>query len=243
MSKKFSNTRCVYCLKHFEELTSDHVLPRAWYPDNVPENIEKWQVPSCTKCNWEHGRNEEELLLKLGLHFDPEKGDFKKIAQKVFRSVSASHGKSQRDREKRRKRAIRILKEIERATKVDFSKSNILPGFGFNPNFYPHEQPPLLVSRKELQKFGEKVTRGVFYLLNNQKYIESDYDFRVFIPAENVPQQCRQVIRQYGKEYNCGPGLNVIMAICFDDGYSAILEIAIWHRLKICSIITPRKLT
>lgn len=47
MLKKFSNTRCVYCLKHFEELTSDHVLPRAWYPDNVPENIEKWQVPSC----------------------------------------------------------------------------------------------------------------------------------------------------------------------------------------------------
>jgi len=241
MAKKFSNIRCVYCLEHFEELTSDHVLPKAWYPDNMPENIEKWQVPSCHKCNWEHGRNEEELLLKLGLHFDPQEGFFKEIAKKVVRSISPSHGKSQRDREKRRKRKIRILKEIKRASNLDFSKSNILPGFGFNPNYFPHQQPPLLVSEKELQIFGEKVTRGVFYLVNNNKYIESDCEYKVYIPAENVPQECRQVTRQYGKEYNCGPGLGVIMAICFDDAHSAILEIAIWDRLKIFSVITRRK--
>jgi len=102
------------------------------------------------------------LLLKLGFHFSPEEGNFKEIAKKVIRSVSPSHGKSQRDREKRHKRRIRILKEIERALNLDFSKSNILPGFGFNPNFFPHQQSPLLVSEKELKKFGEKVTRGVF---------------------------------------------------------------------------------
>ncbi len=242
MAKKFSNTRCVYCLEYFEELTSDHVLPKAWYPDNMPENIEKWQVPSCHKCNWGHGRNEEELLLKLGLHFDPQEGSFKKIAKKVARSLSPSHGKSQRDRKKRRKRKNRILKEIKQASNLDFSKSNILPGFGLNPKFSPHQQPLLLVPKKELQKLSEKVTRGVFYLVNNNKYIESNCECQYHFPAENVPQEFRQMLRQYGKEYNCGPGICVVMAVCFDDVNSAMFEIAIWDRLKIFSIITPRKL-
>lgn len=241
MAKKFSNTRCVYCLEHFEELTSDHVLPKAWYPDNMPESLEKWQVPACHKCNWEHGRNEEELLLKLGLHFDPRDGNFKGIAKKVVRSMSPSHGKTKRDREKRRKRKNHILKEIRQVLNLDFSKSNILPGFGYDPKFSPHRQIPLLVPEKELHKFSEKVTRGVFYLVNNNIYIESDCDCKVYVPAENFPQECRQVIRQYGKEYNCGPGIGVIMAVCFDDARSAILEISIWDRLKICSVITPRK--
>jgi len=49
MAKKSSNTRCVHCLEYFEELTSDHVLPKAWYPDDTPDNLEKWQVPACSE--------------------------------------------------------------------------------------------------------------------------------------------------------------------------------------------------
>jgi|GEM_PF-3806568 len=78
-------------------------------------------------------------------------------------------------------------------------------------------------------------------MFNNSMYIESDFEFKVFVPAENVPQECRQVIRKYGKEYNCGPVIVVVMAVCPDDVRSAILEIAIWDRLRICSVISPRK--
>ena len=241
MAKKFFNTRCVYCLSHLEELTSDHVLPKAWYPDNTPENLEKWQVPACHKCNWEHGRNEEELLLRLGLHFNPQEGHLKGIANKVVRSMSPSRGKSKRDREKRRKRKNRILKEIKRASTVDICKSSVLPGFGVEPTSSLHRQLPLLVSEQKLRKFSEKVTRGVFYLVNNHVYIESDCECEVYVPAENFPPECRRVIWQYGKEHNCGPGIGVVMAVCFDDAHSALLEISIWDRLRICSIISPRK--
>jgi len=154
MAKKFFNTRCVYCLKRFEKLTSDHVLPRAWYPDNTPENLEKWQVPACPACNREHGINEEELLLKLGLHFDPQRGNMKGIAKKVIRSMSPSRGKSKQDREKRRKQNIRTKKEIKKALNLVPSQSNILPGFGFNRKFSLQHQLPLLVSEEQLQKFS-----------------------------------------------------------------------------------------
>jgi hypothetical protein len=239
MAKKFYKMRCVHCLKQFEELTSDHVLPESWYPDNTPDNLEKWQVPSCHKCNWEHGRNEEELFLKLALHFNPVEGHFTKIAQKVYRSMSPEHGKSKKDRENRRKRRIRIIKEISQASKLNYNIENILPGFGYNPNFSPNMQPPILISKDKLERFAEKVTRGVLYLINNA-YVESDHEITIFVPAENVPQQCRQILRQYGKEYSCGPGIHVIMAVCFDDNYSALLEISIWDHFSFCSIISPQ---
>lgn len=239
MAKNFSNARCVYCLVHFEELTSDHVLPKSWYPDNTPDNLEKWQVPSCYECNQEHGRNEEELLLKLGLHFDPQEGGFRKVAGKASRSMNPVHGKSKRDRQKRLKQRNRIKKELRRVSKLNFSKLNILPGFGFNPDFPLSEQPPMLVPEEELKKFGEKVTRGFSYW-HNETYIEKDYDIAIFVSVENIPQQVREVLRQYGKEYNCGAGLQVIVADCIDDKHPAILEIIIWDRLKIHSTITPR---
>ena len=72
MATTFYKMHCVYCLKLFEELTSDHVFPKSWYPETTPENLEKWQMPACVECNqekftmnyWEYKRylNEEYVL-------------------------------------------------------------------------------------------------------------------------------------------------------------------------------------
>ena len=131
------------------------------------------------------------------------------------------------------------MKEINQTSKLNLDMENVLPGFGYNPNFPPNMQPPVLISMDKLERFAEKVTRGIFYLINNA-YVESDYVITIIVPAENVPQECRQILRQYGKEYGCGPGIHVIMAVCFDDRYRALLEIAIWDRFRFCSIISPR---
>jgi len=56
MGKKFSNCRCVHCLRFFKVLTSDHVFPVSWYPETTPDNLEKWQMPSCKKCNEKYGK-------------------------------------------------------------------------------------------------------------------------------------------------------------------------------------------
>lgn len=239
MAKNFSNTRCVYCLEYFEELTSDHVLPKAWYPDDTPDNLEKWQVPSCYECNQEHGKNEEELLLKLGLHFDPQEGDYQNVAGKVSRSMNPKHGKSKRDRRKRLNQRNRVKNEVYRGSKINFSKSNVLSGFGFRPDFPPSAQPPILIPEKKIKKFCEKVTRGIYYLFNDI-YIEKDYDIATYVPSE-IPQQIHDMLRQDGKEYNCGNGIQVIMANCIDEKHSALLEITIWDRLRLCSAVIHQK--
>src|SRR5215831_12374580 len=53
--------------------TYDHVSPSCWYPDSTPSNVQRWTVPSCSRCNRELGAVEQELLLRLGLCVDPHK--------------------------------------------------------------------------------------------------------------------------------------------------------------------------
>ena len=80
MSKKFTNTRCVYCLRFFKKLTSDHVFPKSWFPDTTPQNMEKWQIPSCENCNTEYSKIENDLLQRFGMCVDPDSIAAKGIA-------------------------------------------------------------------------------------------------------------------------------------------------------------------
>ena len=87
MAKRPNPRRCVHCLKNVEDLTRDHVFPKAWYPANTPQNLERWTIPSCRKCNEEYGRLEEDLLFRLGMCLDPEDAKSSGIADKVLRAI------------------------------------------------------------------------------------------------------------------------------------------------------------
>ena len=67
MSKNPNVGKCVHCLKDPVVLTSDHMFPRAWYPDATPENLEKWQIPSCVECNHRYSKIEGDLLNRVAL--------------------------------------------------------------------------------------------------------------------------------------------------------------------------------
>lgn len=65
--------KCVHCLRDPVELTSDHMFPKAWYPDTTPEDLEKWQIPSCFECNQRLGKLENDLLGRVALALDAKK--------------------------------------------------------------------------------------------------------------------------------------------------------------------------
>src|SRR6266540_4450561 len=73
---------CVHCCRLVDELTWDHVFPKAWYPDDTPENLEKWKIPACRRCNVEYGELEQDLLLRLGMSIGPEEAKATGIAEK-----------------------------------------------------------------------------------------------------------------------------------------------------------------
>ena len=104
MSKRPAPGRCVHCLKQFDTLTWDHVLPDSWYPDGV-YNFEKWEVPACERCNKELGKVEESLLTKLGLCLDPQELRSLGIPDRVLHSLNPLYGKNERDRTHRQKKS------------------------------------------------------------------------------------------------------------------------------------------
>ena len=67
------SNQCVICLKNFNDSiegdfrTKEHVFPKSWYPESTPNDLEKWKVPSCKRCNNEYSFYEQDLLIRLGL--------------------------------------------------------------------------------------------------------------------------------------------------------------------------------
>ena len=65
MAKRPADGKCVHCLADPVRRNWDHVFPESWYPDALPENIEKWQIPSCTPCNSTYGRIEDDFRSRI----------------------------------------------------------------------------------------------------------------------------------------------------------------------------------
>src|SRR5262245_44224333 len=103
---------CVHCCKTVDDRNKDHVFPKAWYPETTPPGIERWTVDSCFPCNRAHGRNEEGLLLRIGICLSP--GDIASagIAEKALRSIQPEYATNDRDRRARAALREKLRKEM-----------------------------------------------------------------------------------------------------------------------------------
>ena len=79
--------------------TDEHVFPRAWYPKSTPDNLEKWKVPSCRKCNNEYSLYEQDLLVRLGHGLFKENEKCSRIIEKARRSIDPSYAKDEKDKQ------------------------------------------------------------------------------------------------------------------------------------------------
>src|SRR5713101_2012146 len=103
---------CVHCLQESDERNWDHVIPTSWYPDTTPEDLERWKIPSCTKCNARYGAIENEILLRLGLCLSPGDIQAAGIAEKALRAIKPEFARSERDRRAREAKRRQIRSEL-----------------------------------------------------------------------------------------------------------------------------------
>jgi hypothetical protein len=236
MAKKFKNTRCTYCLKHFEELTSDHVFPRGWYPETTPKNLEKWQVPACEECNTKYSKVEGELLQKIGLCIAPDQFAALGIADKVLRSLNPKHARDSIDRRYREKGREKILKNLIPA--VNSPLESIVPGFGLFSGTDPREQYAIPVPKSSIDLLGEKLIRGFTYE-KHARYIEADHEVSIWVAHEEHAKPLIESIRRHGAEYHQGPGIKIGAAYTPEDPISGIFEIIIWGKLRLYGAVLP----
>ncbi len=238
MARKFTNTRCVYCLQFFKKLTSDHVFPKSWYPDTTPLNLEKWQVPACSECNSKYSKIEGELLQKAGLCLDPIEFKSLGIAEKVIRSLSPRRGRTDADRQHRQKQQEKVLKSLVPGHKIP--REACLPGFGPQGDALLEKQVGILVPQRELKVLGEKLVCGITYL-KNKTYIDQNHKVDVFFAPEEGGQLVANEIKRFGQEHHCGPGVRIGAAFINDDPQSGLFDIEIWGKLRMYAAVLPRK--
>ena len=229
MTRKFSSTRCVHCLSYADEQSSDHVFPKSWYPLSTPANLEKWQAPSCAKCNHEHGVNENELLIRLGLCVSAEELASLGISNKASRALQPSMARDGIDRQRRIWKRKQILDEIQLASEVP--PRTFLPGFKPSPYELALGRHALKVPAARLRMLGKKLVCGATYALHEGSFIEVDHVIDVHIVNAVASGYAKTLIDKYGKRVHRGPGIVIGEARTAEDSQSAILEILIWNRL------------
>lgn len=238
MAKKFRNTRCVYCLQFFEELTSDHVFPKSWYPKTTPLNLKKWQVPACGECNSKYSKVEGELLQIAGLCLDPTEFKSLGIADKVLRSLDPGSGRTDTDRLHRQKQQEKVLKSLVPGHKIP--REACLPGFGPQGDVPLEKQMGVLVPERQLKVLGEKLVRGITHL-KNKTYIDQNHKVDVFFAPEEGGQLVANEIKHFGQEHHCGPGIRIGVAFLPDDPQSGLFDIEIWGKWPMYATVTPKK--
>lgn len=230
--------KCVHCRKEVEERNWDHVFPESWYPDTTPVDIEKWKAPSCIECNREYGKIEQDLLIQFGLCLDPNHPNTKKIVEKALRSVKPEFGRNVRDKSARAKKQKELLGRM--LFFDELPEVGLFPNFGPQPGQKLNQSPAVLLPKSHLEKLAEKIVRGIFYV-EYEDVIDGDYELEVFVVEDHGAKEFMDLVNNYGKELNRGPGISIRRAVLPEDPKSGVYAIVIWERAKLYASILPKE--
>lgn len=231
--------RCIHCLRE-GDITDDHVVPRSWYPDSTPINLEKWTAPACKECNHELGRIEARLLEVMGLCVDPEAGESLGIAQKALRALDPAAAATRRDRDHRDRKRRSLLRRAIPAEHVD--PRSVVPGFEARSLLADRlESPPgLPVPVRDFERFVEKIVRGVIYAIRGS-YVEQTHRIAIERVRGEGGQPFKDLLGRFGTTHRKGPGVEIALASTNDGTGSHLVGIKLWGRAEWFATVMPRE--
>lgn len=226
--------RCIYCLKYFNSITMDHVFPKSWYLKSVPKNIEKWKVPLCARCNNTYSKLEEELLTQLGLCLNTDNNDEKDIQRNILRSINPEYGRNAKDIISRTKKRKKLLADIS------FFKE--IPSYGILPNFGPTTKivlpgyTTIRINPIDLEKFGEKLTKGFTYIFYNLLVRKTD-EIQVIITEKKNINFVEELFQKFSNKHNNLGNSIIIERIKAEDNtkIDILYYFNIWGKLQFYS--------
>lgn len=227
---------CAYCGIGSDDLTEDHVIPRAWSGNAEAAAAPKLKVPACRPCNNRFSKVERELGTAFGLTTwtdDELMGD---LAASAARGVKPSAARNEKDRE-RRLLALRKLqhKQILPWSVVDEHPDSVLMGTVVDRN----QQFAFNLSGEALHTMAEKIARGVWFAENGTP-VKKGCVVRSQPVVGTCSPELDQLFQQHGKDLRIGRSTVIRYARMPDDPATAMFEIALWERLTIlASIMAP----
>jgi hypothetical protein len=232
--KKFGPGKCVHCLKDVDARNCDHVFPESWYPDSTPPDVEKWQIPSCIRCNSDYGKLEQDFFVKVGLCLDPFDPASASIVQKALRSVKPAVARDASDARHRAGKARRILAEALQGDEIP--DHGVFPGLGDRWGI-PGERIAILIPKESFERITEKIVRGIYYI-EDGAFIEPPYEIDFYVLPEDGIAPWKDVLDKWGTIYAREPGVVVRRAASHDDRMCAVFEITFWKQFKTYACVT-----
>lgn len=239
---KFINQKCVHCLRFYQYLTEDHILPESWYPKNTPPNIEKWVVPACERCNENLGKLEEDLLLRLGMCVEDSDFFASGINNKVMRMIKPQ---TAHDRESYNRKISALLKVIDQMKPCPGDHESVLK----NLNHWHGAKGgrAIRIPQKELVPFIKKMARGLEFKLRG-KLIEIGRKIIAYRPTQNNPdddklfKKFERRISSCLKTATCGHGFIVNYGVNPYNEGNVIYKILIWNKFELWTQIIPNNM-
>lgn len=226
MAKNPEKGKCVHCLKDSVERTWDHMFPRAWYPDTTPENLEKWQIPSCLECNQRLGKLENDLIGRIALTLDAKNPASKGLAVKALRAINPAEARDEGDAAAREARAKKILGEMFKGEQI--KSRNVVPGLGERWGRPVEEQIAIKIPAESFPAITEKIVRGLAFR-EEGVFIEPPLEIECHLISEEGLDDVKTLLAEHAKEFKREPGL-VIRRANFNDG--DLYEITFWDQFK-----------
>jgi hypothetical protein len=234
-SKKIPKVgKCIHCLKDPVELTADHMFPRAWYPDTTPENLEKWQIPSCGDCNGYYGKIEGDLLNRVALALDTSHPASAGLADAALRAMNPSAARDERDTAARAAQAKKILRELYRGEEIP--ENALIPGLGERWGRPKTEQLAIQIPSDSLKRVTEKIVRGLVYR-EGKKFIEMPYEVKTYVVGDSGAGLAIELLDKAGTVFRREPGFEIRRVLVEGGEYAGIYEVNFWQQFKIYATV------
>jgi hypothetical protein len=225
---RFGSGICIHCAEPTDQLTADHILPESWYPDSTPPGLEKWQAPSCHRCNNEYGKFERNLFQRLALGVDPWIRGGEGIGDRALRSCDPRAAKNDNDRSHREAGREKLRRRVQAVPSVPLDMT-ILPNVGTIPSSdsgYSIETVPW----SDIERLVSKFIRGISYLAT-QQVLPPGYVIRVVRP-DVYSRMPEDLLNTPATIFERGPGFRVERHAANDDPFAALFRIFLWGKYE-----------
>jgi|WetSurMetagenome_2_1015567.scaffolds.fasta_scaffold158238_2 hypothetical protein len=211
---------CIYC-GSIEDLTVDHVPPKALFPEPRPSNM--LTVPSCGKCNGSFSKDDEYfrtiLINCASVYSNP---NVQKVNKKLLRSM-------------RRPEASIMANSIRRSLQMVDVKS---PG-----GIFLSRSPAIKIDAKRIKRIIDRITRGLFYIIHNysvpveyevKSEFQDGYLSRPIWLNEEYTKYCKKLV-------TIGDNIfSYTYAPCVDDPNAMLIIYLFYEKLWFVSLIAPK---
>jgi hypothetical protein len=229
MAKKPEKGKCVHCLKDAVDRNWDHVFPKSWYPNTTPQNLEKWQIPSCVPCNSRYGKIEDELIGRFAVALDSKNPASAGLVETAIRAINPAAGHDECDAAARLAKQRNFLADMYKVEEIPGAQ--MMPGLGERWGRPMAQQQAIKIPGEKLMDMTRKIVRGHAYL-NDNMFIEPPYEIECYLAEDENVKDVKELLDKYGKEYKREPGLVIRRAPVEGDPLTALYEITFWDQFK-----------